>query len=314
VGKVSDFAPPAITEEDVAWACNVLQLPETAFSGEAGRDPRLNILRSNETLDIEACPGSGKTTLLVAKLAILARKWTDRRRGLCVLSHTNVARRAIEERLGNTSVGRRLLAYPHFIGTIHGFVNNFLAVPWLRSLGYPVRMIDDNYCEQHRRRLLNLIQFRALHTYVTPREANGKLNVVAEWRVASPAFDIRKENGEPEFKNTAGPASKQLRLLAKKCADDGFHCYDELFMWGNNLIESVPDICHAIRERFPMLFIDEVQDNGEEQSALLSRLLMESEWPVIRQRFGDANQAIYQTNASGHSEQLSIRSGNWEPS
>lgn len=48
----------------------------------------------------------------------------------------------------------------------------------------------------------------------------------------------------------------------------------------------------ALRERFPLLFIDEVQDTSEEQSSLVSRLLMEGGSAVIRQRFGDSNQAI----------------------
>lgn len=284
---------PVVTEEDVDWVSDVLQLPKTAFRGASGDDPRLAILRSNETLDIEACPGSGKTTLLVAKLAILARKWTDRRRGICILSHTKVARREIERLLGNTTAGRSLLRYPHFVGTIHGFTNEFLAMPWLRSLGYPVNVIDDYHCEQHRRRLLNLAQFGALCSYVSPREASGKLNVVAGWCITSPTFDVVRSNGAAEFKSQTGPAARQLRLLAKKCAGDGFHTYDEMFMWGRDLLDKVPDIRAAIRERFPVLFIDEVQDNSEEQSSLLFRLLIEGDDPVIRQRFGDANQAIY---------------------
>jgi len=68
------FVPPAITDEDITWVCGVLNLPPTAFSGADGKDPRYTVLRSTETIDVEACPGSGKTTLLVAKLAILARK------------------------------------------------------------------------------------------------------------------------------------------------------------------------------------------------------------------------------------------------
>jgi len=107
----------------VQWACKVLGLPETAFSGLDGTDPRLGVLRANATLDVEACPGSGKTTLLVAKLAILARHWKAAERGICVLSHTNAARREIERKLGATSEGQRLLSYPHYVGTIHGFVN-----------------------------------------------------------------------------------------------------------------------------------------------------------------------------------------------
>src|SRR6266852_284501 len=40
--------------------------------------------------------------------------------------------------------------YPHFVGTIHGFVNEFLAMPWLRSAGVPIRMIDDEVCLKRR--------------------------------------------------------------------------------------------------------------------------------------------------------------------
>ena len=42
-----------------------------------------------------------------------------------------------------------------------------------------------------------------------------------------------------------------------------------------------------------MLFIDEAQDNSEEQSAILQRIFMSGDTGVTRQRFGDANQAIY---------------------
>ena len=126
MNNLARFEQPPVTNADAAWACNILGLPTDAFVGQDGKDPRMEVLKSSMTLDIESCPGSGKTTLLVAKLAILARKWCDLRRGLCVLSHTNAARREIEQRLGNTAEGKRLLSYPHFIGTIHGFVNEFL--------------------------------------------------------------------------------------------------------------------------------------------------------------------------------------------
>jgi hypothetical protein len=48
-----------------------------------------------------------------------------------------------------------------------------------------------------------------------------------------------------------------------------------------------------VRRRFPLVFIDEVQDNSEVQAALLHRLFVDGERSVIRQRFGDANQAIF---------------------
>jgi len=122
---------PEITDEDIDWVRNLMGLG--VFDA-----PRRAFLVARTTLDVSACPGSGKTTLIVAKLAILARKWPHRTKGICVLSHTNVAREEIQRRLGDTVFGQRLLGYPHFIDTIHGFVNRFLALPWLNSNGYAV--------------------------------------------------------------------------------------------------------------------------------------------------------------------------------
>src|SRR5713101_2599547 len=106
------FVPATITDEDIHWASGLLGLREDAFYGRDGDDPRQQILKTMEKMDLAACPGSGKTTLLVAKLAILAEKWRYRTRGICVLSHTNAARHEIETRLGNSTVGCRLLSYP----------------------------------------------------------------------------------------------------------------------------------------------------------------------------------------------------------
>ena len=148
--RTNRFEPPAITDQDIYWAISLLGLPRNAFQGDDGNDPRQKVLKSMEPMDIAACPGSGKTTLLVAKLAILANGWRHATRGICVLSHTNAARHEIEVRLGTTNVGRRLLSYPHFIGTIHGFVNEFLALPWLRSKGISINMIDTDVCHERR--------------------------------------------------------------------------------------------------------------------------------------------------------------------
>lgn len=287
------FTPPQITDDDVAWVTKILSLPDNAFGGTDGKDPRLHILKTNQTMDVEACPGSGKTTLLVAKLAILARKWTDLRRGICVLSHTNVARRQIENSLGFTPEGTRLLSYPHYVGTIHGFVNEFLAIPWLRSQGYPATVIDDAQCEQHRRRLLRLAQFSALNSYVTGRERNPRVREVGGWHIGGPDFNGVTDKGRTSIEARFPAPSRQLPALLRKCAQDGYHRYAEMFIWAHDLISNHPDCAAALRVRFPMVFIDEVQDNSEDQSALLHRVFMEGEKVCVRQRYGDSNQAIY---------------------
>lgn len=106
-------------------------------------DERRNALLESGSRDFNAVPGSGKTSLLAAKLMLLAKKWPHTRRGICILSHTNVARDEIARRLADTPEGAKLLSYPHFIGTIHSFVNQFFAIPMLRSMGKKIDVIDD---------------------------------------------------------------------------------------------------------------------------------------------------------------------------
>src|SRR5690606_27565220 len=64
-------------------------------------EERISILRSMRSIDVQACPGSGKTTLIAAKLILLANKWPLSGQGICVLSHTNVAKNEIIEGLKN---------------------------------------------------------------------------------------------------------------------------------------------------------------------------------------------------------------------
>lgn len=276
---------PEISDQDVQWACKVLGLPETAFSGADGADPRLGVLRDNATLDVEACPGSGKTTLLVAKLAILARHWNAAERGICVLSHTNAARREIERKLGATSEGQRLLSYPHYVGTIHGFVNEYLALPWLRSKGITIEAVDDDICLSWRWRRLPFVTRRALEQR---RESIHRL------RYLNSDFDL----GEIPWGRggVLGRASETYQNMQGVCRDSceaGLFCHDEMFVWASDLLDRHPAVARHLRQRFPLLLIDEVQDNSESQSRLLQRIFMVGDHAVTRQRFGDSNQAIY---------------------
>ena len=277
---------PVIEDADIAWVCDILNLPDTAFSGTDGTDSRLAVIRSMDNLDIEACPGSGKTTLLVAKLAILARKWTESRRGLCVLSHTNVARREIDIRLGNTATGRRLLSYPHFLGTIHGFVNEYLALPWLRSLGYHVEMIDDEVSQSRRWRRLSKANQRALQ--------NDRRHGPHLLKFCDAEFRLGKIPWAKGTLNENTPIYQAMQYACLESAREGFFCHDEMFVWANDMIDKMPGMAASLRMRFPFLFIDEAQDTSALQSTLLHRLLIDGDGTVTRQRLGDANQAVYQ--------------------
>ena len=112
---MSDFA----TNMEIDHAERVL-LPEGCHFSEAKR----SIIKHNDTADFHACPGSGKTTTLLAKIVILANRmpFADGR-GICVLTHTNVAIDEIKARLGEKA--NVLFTYPNFFGTFQTFVHKF---------------------------------------------------------------------------------------------------------------------------------------------------------------------------------------------
>ena len=102
---------PTIEAEDLGQLSDLC--PDLQFED----DERRKVLLVAGSKDVQAAPGSGKTTLLAAKLLLMSQKWPHGNRGVCVLSHTNVARDEIAKILGTTTVGSHLLGYPHFVGT-----------------------------------------------------------------------------------------------------------------------------------------------------------------------------------------------------
>ncbi len=283
----------AVTDKDIRWAAEHLGLNKNAFHGKNYDDPRSDALKNMQTLDVAACPGRGKTTLMVAKLAILAENWSHRTRGICVLSHTNKAREVIEAKLGNTKAGGNLLSYPHYIGTIHGFVNGFLALPWLRSLGYPINVIETEICQK--RRWMDLPR--------NTRESLERKHTQKILAIKLPDFSVGDISwGKNGTLGRSTNTYQDIINVCKQSADDGYFCFDEMFMWANDLLNNMPFTSNTIQSRFPMLFIDEAQDNSEDQSAILNRVFMASDSSVIRQRFGDANQAIYDSMYSKAAE------------
>lgn len=273
-----------IREEDVAWAAALMGLGPNGFAPVDGDDSRLRAMLRLDTVDFEACPGSGKTTLLVAKLAVLARRWSHRQQGICVLSHTNAARNEISAKLSNTAAGVALTRYPHFVGTIHSFVNEYLALPWLRSKGVEVRCVDTQIALAKRWALLPR----------NSRWALQKANLTETCLIYSQPDYCGGRTGN------FGPQTPTYQAIVdarRASSEQGYFCFDEMFIWANQLLDQVPETISTIRRRFPVVFVDEAQDNSEAQSALLHRIFCDGDAPSRRQRFGDSNQAIYASSS-----------------
>lgn len=130
---------PFATDEEIRIAHDILLKDKKPFD-----DTRLNIIKEDRSCYVQACPGSGKTTALLAKLIILANRlpMTDGK-GVCVLTHTNVAIDEIKAKVG--SKANVLFNYPNFFGTIQTFLHKYVTASALHYFyGSQIQYVDND--------------------------------------------------------------------------------------------------------------------------------------------------------------------------
>lgn len=130
---------PFATDEEIRIAHDVLLKGKRPFD-----ETRVNIIKEDSSCYVQACPGSGKTTALLAKLIILANKMPlPEGKGVCVLTHTNVAIDEIKAKLGQKA--DVLFKYPNFFGTIQTFLHKYVAAAALHYFyGSQINYVDDD--------------------------------------------------------------------------------------------------------------------------------------------------------------------------
>ena len=242
-------------------------------------------LLENSSRDFNAVPGSGKTSLLAAKLLLLSKKWPHTRKGICVLSHTNVARDEITRRLADTSDGIKLLGYPHFIGTIHSFVNQFFAMPMLRCLGKTVDIIDDDIFAEKALELLQKSQYFKLRYYLDNQRNGDDIVTTLFYRHAD--LEVHVEKGTLPSNSTDSYHS--LMRLKKQLTEKGIFRHRDMFAFAELALQKYPGFLDITHLRFPMVFIDEMQDTSWDQEKFLNRIF---DGKSVMQRFGDIDQKI----------------------
>lgn len=130
---------PFATDEEIKIAHDILLKDKKPF------DPiKVNIIKKDSSCYVQACPGSGKTTTLLAKLIILANKMPlPEGKGICVLTHTNVAIDEIKAKLGTKA--DVLFRYPNFFGTIQTFLHKYVTSAALHYFyGSQIAYVDND--------------------------------------------------------------------------------------------------------------------------------------------------------------------------
>lgn len=270
-------------------------------------EQRRLVLRSMNSQDVVACPGSGKTTALVAKLGVLSAK-LPRDHGVCVLSHTNVAREEIKSSLGKLT--GRLFRYPNFIGTIQSFVDRFVVVPALVSMfGAQKRpVVDDEFFGY--RIIANKKTLSRGTLWGFLRQGGNRSDEEVDKFLTNLRFSFEsldelrvldRSGNEVGLRSGKGwlrqdtDSYKDLLKLKKEVTSQGFIGFSDAYAIANKFLQDHPYWARAISSRFMYCFVDEMQDTDHRQWNILNLLLANVK---VFQCFGDPNQAIYNANMS----------------
>ena len=282
-----------VTEEEIKKAEEDVLLGRTGFS-----DQQKEFLKTLTSCSLQSYAGTGKTSVLVAKLHILAQKriW-EKGEAICVVSHTNIAVDEIKNRVAVHYP--EIMQYPNFVGTIQEFVNKFLFVPYLSSLGLRMKFQDElryiNYSEAGdaalKTRIQNrLAQLRRSGAYVVS-SFYETLNSLAlcDGQVIDPKSHA-SYSGLVTQAFSQETSDARLGAVIGSEQEKGKFLYSESFICAEKFLAQAPLLERIIRKRFRYVLLDEAQDCSDIQIRLLERLFRYDS--VSLQQIGDINQAI----------------------
>lgn len=244
-------------------------------------DEQNAFLAANGNVILHACPGSGKTTVVAKKLLQYIDCWNRAHKGVAVLSFTNVASQEIESQVNELLSTSFPIGYPHFVGTLDSFINNFV----LLRFGYLL-------FEDHKRPIIATKDNYSL-PFAFWRSECYKNNCVD--RIESFRWDKEGHlfrNNEPVTCVGRGaykpPCYQYKKMLLKK----GYIFQGDAPSLAYWLLKSFPSIASALASRFPIIILDEAQDASAEQMAIIDAINHAGTESVFL--VGDPDQAIYE--------------------
>lgn len=274
-------------------------------NGDKFNNEQRNFLKCLDSCHVQAFAGTGKTSSIVGKLHILAQKkvWKNGR-GICVISHTNVAVDEIKKHVAKHYPS--ILEYPNFVGTIQEFINKFLFIPYLGTKGQQIKSQDeDRYFDTNdleaglKDRLHNHIKSKVSHS--ENKEAKKifyeKLNSV--YLDNENLYTVDFHNKKLEFKDLEIKNFSQnlviqgFKKIIEKLHSEGRFLYIESFLYGLDYLNNNTILKKIISQRFQFVFLDEAQDCSQIQLLILNELFDNS--ATVFQQIGDENQEISET-------------------
>lgn len=236
-----------------------------------------------------ACPGSGKTYSVAARLAKSIAEWDSRSQGITTLSFTNVAWQEIEHQVHKHFAIRKPIPYPHFLGTIDSFINQFIFLPFGHLVmecgkrpilvGEPHGTWISGRYERDYDKYFDIVSYGMNDELLYPK-INGFFHFNYN--------QIYRQDG-----NESGHATN-LRQTKQRFWKQGYATQGDANYFAMKLVRKFPSIPKALVHRFPSFIIDEAQDTSEIQMAIIDQLIASGLEHVVL--VGDPDQAIFEWN------------------
>lgn len=252
----------------------------TAYLGHAadlvGNPGQVAAYESRRHCVVLAGPGSGKTKTLCLKLARMLAEDVRAPRGVACITYSQECARELGRRL--EALGLRDTSNL-FVGTVHGFCLRHIVIPYAQLAGLPVpypitlatgRQMDAAF-QRAGERVLGINQPYKSHGMSKYRRVHLDRHT-AQWRT------------DPDLANIVEAYEADLR-------NQGLVDFDDLVIFGNQLVSQHDWVLPVIAAQFPVLAVDEYQDLGIPLHRIVMRLAFDGGVRLFA--VGDSDQSVY---------------------
>jgi superfamily I DNA/RNA helicase len=234
------------------------------------------------SLAVVACPGSGKTTTAVHRLKEIRRRLADSRGYVALLSYSNVAVETFrdEYRLlsGRSADDDRVVFHT---------VDSFIATYLLRPHG--ARVMN---CSRAPFVVLGGEPFLSTYCIGSGKDRFTLDRILLDRNPDGTTVFYRKFKGGGKAAVDA-QMSELVRRQALRLGQVGGYTYGFGRAWALALLRREPRLAAAVARRFPQILVDEAQDVGSFEAALLDVLANAGS---VVSLIGDVHQSIFGFN------------------
>lgn len=229
---------------------------------------------------VKACPGSGKTFMIATKVANQILNWKEKNKGIAVFTFTNVAKdelvNNIEKILGYN------VTYPHFIGTLDGFISQYIYMPF----GHLIMKCKEKPS------LLSDFSLGALNyaQKIWRKECYNNFCVPLDFFI-NEKLELCHHNIS-KFEKCKIESKKPCNQYKNYCLSRGYATYDDITSISLAILQRNPQIQTSITKKFPIMIMDEAQDTSGLQMQLIDCLCEKNINLFLI--VGDPDQAIYE--------------------